>query len=159
VCQVKAKSQGSTVATTIRWLVDDGTRVKYDRPKEQVRTAFVWDEEARAYGVEEVSKGGRVRCVKVKDEKTGASVYADLLMELADSSRQDQLVTQRITLEGARNDELQAEKALESALSQNATDIQKAEADVEVADINLKKYQEGDFIQKAKDYEGQIKDA
>lgn len=28
VCRVKAKSQGSTVATTIKWVIDDGTQVK-----------------------------------------------------------------------------------------------------------------------------------
>jgi hypothetical protein len=159
VCQVKAKTQGGTVATTIRWLVDDGTRVKYNRPREEVSTAFVWDGKEGSYTQEKVSDKGDVRCVKVKDPKTGKWVYADLLMELDDSSLKDSLVTERITLEGARNDELQADKSLESTLSQNTTDIQKAEADVEVAEINLKKYEEGDYIAKFKEIEGQIKSA
>ena len=159
VCQVKAKTQGGTVATTIRWLVDDGTRVTYDRPKEQVKSAFIWDTKAGAFKVEQVSDSGQVRCVKVKDSKTGEWVYADLLMELDDSSLQDQLVTQSIALDGAKDDQLQAEKALEITLSQNTTVIQKAEADVQVAEINLKKYLEGDYIAKLKDYEGQIKSA
>ena len=45
------------------------------------------------------SESGRVRCVKVKDEKTGRWIYTDLLMELDDSSLQDQLSTQSITRE------------------------------------------------------------
>ena len=159
VCQVKAKTQGSTVATTIRWLVDDGTRVKYDRTKAQVKDAFVWDEASGSYRIEEVSPGGKVRCVKVKDPKTNDWVYADLVMELDDSSLQDSLVTQRITLDGARNDELQAEKSLESTLSQDTADLQKAEADVQVAEINLQKYVEGDYVAKLKDLQGQIKTA
>jgi multidrug efflux pump subunit AcrA (membrane-fusion protein) len=173
VCQVKAKSQGSTVATTIRSLVDDGTRVKYDRPKEQVKDAWVWEKvefklppwdlpviwATGVWRLEPVSEGGRARCVRMRDEKTGEWVYADLVIELDDSSLQDQLVTERITLDGAANDELQADKSLESTLSQNATDIQKAEADVKVAEINLKKYIEGDYLAKYKDYDGQIKDA
>src|SRR5205823_3810816 len=89
----------------------------------------------------------------------GRWAYADLLMELDDSSLQDSLVTERITLDGARNDELQAKEALGITLAQNTADIQKAEADVEVAEINLKKYMEGDYVKLSKDYEGQIKSA
>ena len=173
VCQIKAKTQGGSVATTIRWLVDDGTRVQYNRPKEQVKDAWVWDEEVLmvppwnlpvnwptgAFRLESVSDSGQARCVKVRDGKTGEWIYADLVMELDDSSLQDQLVTQRIALDGAKDEELQAEKALAITLAQAEADIQAAGVAVEVAEINLKKFQEGDYISQVKDLEGQIKNA
>ncbi|MBI1917479.1 MAG: HlyD family efflux transporter periplasmic adaptor subunit [Planctomycetes bacterium] len=158
-CGVKAKGQGSTVATTIRSLVDDGTHVVYDRPKDQVKTVFIWDENAGKYNEEPVSPSGRVRCVKVKNEKTKQWVYADLLIELDDSALQDQMTTQKITVEGKESEKIAADESFKITLVQNESKIKTAEVAVDLADINLKKYQKGDYIQKFKDYEGQIKDA
>jgi HlyD family secretion protein len=156
-CRVKSKTQGGTVASTIRWLVDDGTRVDYDRPKEQVRTAFVWDEKGGYYNEEKVTDTGTERCVKVKDEKTGQWVYADLLLELDDSGHQDSLKTEKITLDTAESNKIQADESYKITLLQNETNIKTAEVNLELAKIELEKYQKGDFPQSLSDVEGRIK--
>src|SRR5262249_6746836 len=76
VCRVKAKPHGSTVATSVRSLIDDGTRVK---------------------------KG-------------------DTLITLDDSALQDQLVTQKITVDGVKEDKAAAEGNLTIARKQNELD-------------------------------------
>ena len=194
VCQVKAKTQGGG-ATNIRWLVDDGTRVKYDRPESEVKTAWIWDEKSGTYSEETINPTGHARCVKVRDPKTGmwdlpgigagtlgllASplgptnllgaaalyperigrwLYADLLIQLDDSYLLDQKDAKKIELDGARDAEFQAEKALESALSQNAAAIQKAKTDIDVAEVALEGFLKGDYIAKIKDYDAKIKSA
>src|SRR5437764_158330 len=103
-CGVKAKGQGSTVATTIRALVDDGTHAVYDSPWDEVKTVFVWDENAGKYNEDPVSPDGRARCVKVMDEKTKQWVYADLLIDLDDSALQDGMTTQQIAAQRKQAD-------------------------------------------------------
>ena len=57
VCRVKARSQGSTIATTIRWVIDDGTQVRRGRQlvqlddsglHEQLKTQNIASNQARA---------------------------------------------------------------------------------------------------------------
>jgi len=159
VCGVKAKGQGSTVATTIRDLVDDGTHVVYDRPKDEVKIAYLWDEKAGKYHEETVTPSGRARCVKVKDAKTGQWVYADLLIELDDSALQDQMTTQKITVEGKQSEMIAAEEAYKIILVQNASKIKTATVAVELAEIDLRKYQDLESDQALKEVEGQIQTA
>jgi multidrug resistance efflux pump len=93
-CRVKAGNKGSTVATQIKNLIDDGSAVK---------------------------KG-------------------DLLVELDDSGLQEQLKTQKITVDKAESDKIQAEEAYNITVSQNKSDIKTAETKVELAIIDLMKY-------------------
>src|SRR5262249_54035538 len=72
-CRVKAGSKNSTVATTIRWVIDDGSHVK---------------------------KGDR-------------------LVELDDSGLREQLNTERIALDKAESDKIQAEENYKIVESQN----------------------------------------
>jgi multidrug resistance efflux pump len=100
-CRVKARSQGSTVATSIKNLIDDGSQVKGPRP----------------------------------DKPTG-----DLIVDLDDSGLQEQLRAEKITLDKAASDKIQAEETYKITVSQNDSDIKTAETKVELAIIDLMKY-------------------
>jgi multidrug resistance efflux pump len=112
-CRVKAGAKNSTVATTIKWVIDDGSLVK---------------------------KG-------------------DLIVELDDSGLLEQLKTQKITVDTNNGNKIQAEEAYKITDGQNESDIKAAEIDVELAKIDLRKYQEGDYPQNLKDVEGRISSA
>lgn len=110
-CTLKAGAKGSTIASTIKWLIDDGSQVK----------------------------------------------EGDLLIALDDSGLQEQLKAQKITLDAAEALKVQTEENYKIVLSQNDSDIKTAEVTLELAEIDLEKYQEGDFPQALKDVEGRIK--
>src|SRR5262249_12431611 len=109
-CRVKAGTKNSTVATTIKSVIDDGSHVK---------------------------KG-------------------QLLVELDDSGLVEQLKTEKITLDTAEANKIQAEEAYKITQSQNESDIKSAETALELAEIDLKKYVEGDYPAALKDILGQI---
>lgn len=111
VCRVKAGTKGSTVATTIKWVIDDGSHVK---------------------------KG-------------------QLVAELDDSGMVEQLKTQKIAVDQARSAWIQAEENLKIVESQNASDIKTAETNVRLAELDLEKYQKGEYLQTLKDIEGRTK--
>jgi multidrug resistance efflux pump len=81
----------------------------------------------------------------------------DLLVELDDSGLIEQLKTEKTALDKAESDKIAATEKYKITLSQNTADIKAAETDVEYAKITLQKYQEGDYPQKLKDYQGQVK--
>lgn len=109
-CRVKAKTQGSTVATTIKWVIDDGSVVK----------------------------------------------QGQLLAELDSSALQDALKQQKIDLDKAEADKITAEEQYNIVISQNISDIKTAETNLTLAEIDLKKYLEGDYLQTKKDIEGRL---
>ncbi len=110
-CRVKSGAKNSTVSTTIKNVIDDGTVVKKN----------------------------------------------DLLAELDDSGLQEQLKTEKIALDKAESDKIQAEEEYKITVSQNESDIKSAETVLELARIDLQKYLEGDYPQSLKDVEGKIK--
>lgn len=112
-CRVKAGSKNTTVATTIKTVIDDGTRVKKDQ----------------------------------------------LLVELDDSGLIEQLKAEKITMDKAESDKVQAEEAYKIQVSQNESDIATATVNLALARIDLQKYLEGDFPQSLKDVNGRIKTA
>ncbi|HXG12197.1 MAG TPA: efflux RND transporter periplasmic adaptor subunit [Gemmataceae bacterium] len=81
----------------------------------------------------------------------------DLLMEIEDSRFEDQLQTQKIVLERAKSDMLQAEEQLKIQKSQNDSDIQAAELAIELAKLELEKFKEGDYLMQLRDIEGRLK--
>ena len=111
VCRVKAGTRNSTVATTIKWVIDDGSLVK---------------------------KG-------------------QVIVELDDSGLQEQLKTEKITLDDARGAYLQAEEEYKLQLINNESLISNARIALALAEINLEKYREGDYPQALKDVLGKIK--
>jgi HlyD family secretion protein len=112
-CRVKSGAKNSTVATTIKSVIDDGSKVK---------------------------KG-------------------QLLVELDDSGLADQLRTEKVALDTAESNKIQAEEQYKITVSQNESDVKSAEVTLELARIDLQKYMEGDFPQSLKDVNGRIKTA
>jgi HlyD family secretion protein len=110
-CRVKARTQNATVATTIKWVIDDGSHVK---------------------------KG-------------------ELLVELDDSGLTETLKTQNITVATAQAAWISAQEQYKITVSQNESDLQTKRTTLQLAKIDLEKYQKGDFPQSLKDVEGRIK--
>lgn len=80
-----------------------------------------------------------------------------LLVEVDDSALQDQLKAQKIVLDTARSNMVQAEENYKIVVSQAESDIATAKVAVDLADIDLKKYIEGDYLQSKKEIDGKIK--
>ncbi len=80
----------------------------------------------------------------------------DLLVELDDSGLQEQLKAEKISLDKAEADKIQAEEGYKIQVAQNESNIKAAEIALELAKIDLQKYLEGDFPAKLKDYQGQV---
>jgi multidrug resistance efflux pump len=110
VCRVKARTQGSTVATTVRWLIDAGTEVQ----------------------------------------------AGDKLIELDDSGLQDQLRTQKSTVDTAQAAWIQADEAYKIQLSQNVSDMATAQLKLDLARIAKQNYLEGEYAKTKRDIEGRL---
>jgi hypothetical protein len=93
---------------------------------------------------------GRIRA-------TAPTYYSDLLVELDDSGLQDQLKTEKIALDKALSDWIQAQQAYKIQEEKYKSDRKTAETNVELAEIDLQKYLEGDYPQALKDVEGRTK--
>jgi multidrug efflux pump subunit AcrA (membrane-fusion protein) len=111
ICRVKAGTKGSTVASQIKWVIDDGSHVK----------------------------------------------QSDVLVELDDSGLQEQLKTEKITVDGARAASIQAEENYKIVQSQNESDIQSAKIAIDLARLDLEKYLDGEYPQTRKDILGRMK--
>ncbi len=109
VCEVESRSPGAP-ATTIKWIIPEGTSVK---------------------------KG-------------------DLVCELDSAALEDAIRAQRIKVEQAKAALTAAEADLEIVRSQNESDIKAAERTVQLAEIDLKKYLEGDYPKERRTIEGNI---
>jgi multidrug efflux pump subunit AcrA (membrane-fusion protein) len=80
-----------------------------------------------------------------------------LLVELDDSALQDQLKTQRIAVDTAQDNMVQSEENYKITVSQCESEMASAKIAVELAEIDLKKYLEGDYLQLKREIEGKIK--
>lgn len=80
----------------------------------------------------------------------------DLLVELDDSALLETLKQQKITLDQALAARVKAETDYEIGKSQNESDIKTAEVNIELAELDLKKFIEGEFPQSLKDVVGRI---
>lgn len=110
VCRVRSSGRGNNIATTIKWVIPDGSQVR---------------------------KG-------------------DLICLLDDSALKEQYKDQEIVVAEKLALLVQAEKDREIILSQNKSDLENAENNVRLAEIDLKKFLEGDIEQKRKDVLGRI---
>jgi multidrug resistance efflux pump len=157
VCRVKARAQGTQNSTTIKWVIDDGSHVLGDRPVDQAISILSWDAKKASWVETPGNRDGVARVVKVDDKDAGRVLYADLLVDLDDSGLIEQLKAQKITLDQAESNKIQAEEAYKIQLSQNESDLQTKRTTLELAQIDLEKYEKGDFPQSLKDVEGRIK--
>lgn len=80
----------------------------------------------------------------------------DLLVELASDAIVERIDASKIELDDIANDYRTAVGNLEDQLSQNVSDIRKAESDLEIATKELEKYLEGDFKKSFKAIDIQI---
>jgi multidrug efflux pump subunit AcrA (membrane-fusion protein) len=110
VCRVKARSPQSTVASSIRWIIDDGKEVK---------------------------KG-------------------DKLIQLDDSGLYEQLKEKKIALDNAYAAWVQAETEYTIAESENKSAIATAKLTLDLALIDLEKYEKGDLVQTLQEIEGRL---
>ena len=157
VCRVKAKSQQSQTSTTIKWIIDDGSHVLKDRPRNEAQTIIAWDPKTSSYIEKPGSPDGLVPVVEIRDKETGRTIYSDLLVDLDESGLVEQLKAQKITLDQAEAGKIKAEEDYKIQVSQNESDIKTAETTLQLAVIDLEKYRKGDFPQALKDVEGRIK--
>lgn len=90
----------------------------------------------------------------------GAQVkLGERLMEIDDSALQDQLKAQKIIVDQARAAWIAADQQYKITCSLNETNIANAENARVLAALNLKKYEEGEFLQAQKDVDGRKKKA
>lgn len=78
------------------------------------------------------------------------------LVQLDDSGLYEQLKTQSITVNQAYANYIAARSNLEIVLSQNESDIKTAELTLALAEIDLRKFKEGDFIQQVQEVQGRL---
>ena len=81
----------------------------------------------------------------------------DLLARLEDSTLREQYQTQTIAVTEKRALLIEAQREKEIVESQNHIAIETANNNLKIAEINRKKYIEGDYEQKQKDIQGRIK--
>ncbi len=110
VCTVRSGTKGSTIATTIKWIIDPGVQV---------------------------AKG-------------------DKLVELDSSGFVEQLKDQKIKVDQARAAWVTANEDYHIQESQNDSDIETAKNTLDLAKIDLEKYEKAEFSQALEDIDGQI---
>lgn len=81
----------------------------------------------------------------------------DLLVELASDSVVERIETEEIELRKIVSDLQNAREELDIQRNQNSADIRKAEIDLAVAELEMKKYMEGDYEKSLKDIDIDIK--
>jgi HlyD family secretion protein len=139
-CRVKAGNKGSTVASQIKMVIDDGSEVVHDRPLSEVSTISYFDAPSGTWRTRQGEGGSDGHPVVEVAGPDGKKIYSDLLVDLDDSGLQEQLKTQKVTVDKAESDKIQAEEAYKITVSQNDSDIKTAETKLELAIIDLMKY-------------------
>ncbi len=110
VCHVKNRSRTSTYATTIKWIIEDGSLVK----------------------------------------------RGQVLVELDESVLEEERQERMVELDVARAEWILAEENYKIIDSQNQGEITAAEVAVQLADMDLRKYLQGDYEQLHKDIQGRL---
>jgi multidrug efflux pump subunit AcrA (membrane-fusion protein) len=108
VCRVRSWTRNSTIATTIKWVIEEGSFVQ----------------------------------------------PGQLLVELDDSGIQDDLENRRGPLEQSRADWIMAQENYRMVINQNQADLEAANVAVLLAEIDVQKYQKGDYVQALQDLHG-----
>jgi len=110
ICTVRSGTKGSTIATTIKWIIEPGVQV-------------------------------------VKGEK---------LVELDSSGFVEQLKDQRIKVDQAKAAWVTANEEYHIQESQNESDLEAAKNTLDLARIDLERYEKADFFQALEDVDGRI---
>src|SRR6516165_9962400 len=128
VCRVKAKSQ-TGIATTIKWLVEDGTYVKGGEPWPSIYTSTLG-----MLGSSDAAP--LLAAVSLRPHRR----RGEKLIELDDSALQENLKEKNIDVDNARALYIKAEEDYKIQLIDNENDIQKKYTDFMIAKLNLEKY-------------------
>jgi RND family efflux transporter MFP subunit len=156
-CRVKARSTTSQTSSVIKWVIDDGSQVLADRPVDEATSIISWDPKTLCFVEKPGNKNGKARVVEVHDKKAGRTYYSDLLIELDDSGLIEQLKDQKIVMDKAESDWIQAQQVYKFQEEKYKSDKLTAVTKLELAKIDLEKYLKGDYPQALKDVEGRIK--
>ncbi len=167
-CKVRPSGRGSLVASSIRWVVDNGTYVRVEDLKGRIKSIatdksqfVLTDPEGRDITLPERETKVRIagKPVKVQDLKEGDEVEvrrADVLMLLDDSTIKEQHKSQISIVAEKRAALINAQVNKKIVASQNEIDLQTFANNVKIADLDLAKYIEGDLTQKQKQIEGDM---
>jgi HlyD family secretion protein len=139
-CRVQAGNKGSTIASQIKSLLNDGSQVYLDRPLDQVRDIFYWDHADGCYKSRRGPAANGVSVIEFQDKETGQKHLADVVVDLDSSGLEEQQKSQKIEVEKAESEMVQAQKQLVVTLSLNDTDLVKAAATLDQAIDDLMKY-------------------
>ncbi len=101
---------------------------------------------------------GRATIISLIEEGTLVG-KGDLLVELASEEIDEKIREHEIRVSSARASYEDAVKSLEILKDQNASEIRKAQLDLELAEMELKKFKEGEAIQQRQDAELALKEA
>lgn len=99
---------------------------------------------------------GRAVILKLIEEGSHAR-KGDLLVELDGSALHDQQVDQQIRMQNSYAEFIRSRENLEVVKNQTQSDVAKAELDHRFAQINLDKYNEGEFPAQLQDAESKVK--
>jgi RND family efflux transporter MFP subunit len=156
ICNVRSGTKGSTNASTIKWLIDNGTEVKGPEWKrDAVPPAFAAITAGLAAAPLEIGHLPVLAAVLIGKEKT----EGDIVMILDDSGLQEQLKDQNNKVDTAKSDWVTADKQYSIDEIQCQTDLEKAINARDLAKLDLAKYKEGDYVQALKDVLGRIETA
>ena len=122
VCRVKAGTKGSTVATTIKWVIDDGSHVKRGQVVAELDDSGLYEQQ-------------KTEKITV-DQAQAAWVQAEENYKIVDSQNQSDVKTAEIAVQLA---ELDLEKYLKGDYEQTKKDI---EGRTKTAESDLEQYRD-----------------
>lgn len=106
--------------------------------------------------VEARSPGSPATTIKMIVPEGHLAKAGELLVELDSAPLQDQISTQTIKVSEAKASLTSAEADFEIVRSQNSSDIETQKTAVTLAEIDVKKYLEGDYVKERKTIDGRI---
>jgi HlyD family secretion protein len=162
-CRVKAGTPNSTIATIIKWVVEEGTRVRGPSPDKPTGDLLV---ELDDSGLLEQQKTHRVAVAKALSDKIQAEeVYKITASQTASNLKTAETVVELAVLDlmkytgQDREDVLKPETLARLRRELRAASRADRRAAREIAAEDLKKYRTGDYLSALKDNLGQVESA
>jgi RND family efflux transporter MFP subunit len=154
-CRVRSGTKGSTTATTIRWIIDAGTVVKGPEWKRDDQLGYG----VAMVGMGVLPQGASPLVMAALIPYSKPKTEGEELMTLDSSGFQEQLKDKVKDVNSAYALKVSADQQFEIQKLDNESDIKLKVNALNLAEIDLKKYLEGDFEQAKKDVEGRIETA
>ncbi len=111
-CRVKT---ATVKPPNIKTVIDDGTAVFFDRPLEECKTIYSWDESKEVYVPHKGPMADGAVVIEDVDKETGKKHYADLLVDIEDSALQDLLKDRKTAVDKAELDKVTADADIDTA--------------------------------------------